>query len=100
MLEITKETRTVLRLNGRIDTTTAEQFGEAVEQALEGPGSIELDMGGVEYISSAGLRVLLKAQKTLSGKDARLILINPNEDVMNILRITGFDELLEIDRAP
>lgn len=83
-----------LALEGRIDTTTAPDF-EAEIRNLEGVEELVLDFGGVEYISSAGLRVVLEAQK-LMNKQGKMCLINVNDDVMDVFDITGFIDILDI----
>lgn len=84
-----------LAIEGRIDTTTAPAF-EAEIDAINGVGELVLDFAGVEYISSAGLRVVLKAQK-LMNKNGKMKLINVNDDVMDVFDITGFLDILTIE---
>ena len=85
---------TVFKLDGRLDTTTAPELEKAInnEDALE---NLVLDFGGINYISSAGLRVLLGAQKKMNAQGS-MELINVNEDVMDILEMTGFADILVI----
>lgn len=84
-----------LAIEGRIDTTTAPSF-EAEIDAIDGVTELVLDFAGVEYISSAGLRVVLKAQK-LMNKNGKMKLINVNDDVMDVFDITGFLDILTIE---
>ena len=85
----------ILAIEGRIDTTTAPQL-EAEIGELDGVESLILDFAGVEYISSAGLRVVLKAQKAMNSKGS-MKLVNVNNDVMDVFDITGFVDILTIE---
>lgn len=82
------------RLNGRIDTSNAAEFEKDL-LAAAGTENIELDAENLEYISSAGLRVLLKLRK----QQGKLKVINVNSDVYEILEVTGFSEMLEVKKA-
>ncbi len=82
-------------IEGRIDTTTAPQL-EAEIGELEGVNELVLDFAGVEYISSAGLRVVLKTQKIMN-VNGEMKLINVNGDVMDVFDITGFVDILTIE---
>ena len=95
MLDIKTTMTAVLTLEGRLDTTTSSALEEAIA-AVGGAEAIRLDLRGLEYISSAGLRVLLKTEKALREKGGSLTLEAPTEEVMEVLRITGFDTLLTI----
>ncbi len=95
MLDIKTTMTAVLTLEGRLDTTTSSELEEAIA-AVGGAEAIRLDLRGLEYISSAGLRVLLKTEKALREKGGSLTLEAPTEEVMEVLRITGFDTLLTI----
>ena len=81
-------------LNGRLDTTTAPEFEAELKNSIEGLSSLTLDFKGLEYISSAGLRVLLSAQKQTAGK---MKIRNVNETVAEIFDITGFSDILTIE---
>lgn len=88
-------TSDILAVEGRVDATTSKDLEAAVlGLAANGSGSVVLDFSGVEYISSAGLRVLLIGLKTLTAKQRRLALASLNSDVMDVVRLTGFDKLL------
>ena len=87
--------RAEFRLEGRLDTVTAPQFEAELKESLEGVSSLVLDFGDLEYISSAGLRVLLSAQKTISGH-GEMKVINVNETIMEIFEVTGFSDILTI----
>ena len=81
---------------GRIDTLTAPEFEKKIAELLEGVTELELDMAGVDYVSSAGLRVILKAQKVMF-RQGKMKLTHVNETVMEVFEITGFDNILNID---
>lgn len=83
-------------LDGRLDTVTAPELEKELNEALGNAQPITLDLEKLEYISSAGLRVLLKAQKELK-KEESLKLINVGSAVMEILEITGFTDFLDIE---
>ena len=85
-----------LKVSGRIDTKTSPQFSEALTDSLSGVTMLIVDMGEVAYISSAGLRVLLTAQKTMN-KQGEMKVTNVNSDVMEIFDVTGFSDILTIE---
>ena len=86
---------TVFKLEGRLDTTTAPELEQAINNEGESLETLVLDFGGINYISSAGLRVLLGAQKKMNAQGS-MELINVSEDVMDILEMTGFADILVI----
>lgn len=83
-----------IALGGRLDTTTAPDL-ERELKALEGVNSLILDFSRLDYISSAGLRVLLSAQKTMQKKGGMKI-IHVNELVQEVFEVTGFSDILTI----
>ena len=85
----------VFALVGRLDTTTAPELESELKASLDGVSELTLDFAGLEYISSAGLRVLLSAQKIMSGKGGMKIK-NVNETIMEIFEVTGFSDILTI----
>ena len=85
----------LLALEGRLDTATAPQLGEIVSGELTDASELIFDLEKLEYLSSAGLRVLLSAQRTMN-KQGRMIVRNVNETVHDIFEITGFTEILTI----
>lgn len=85
-----------LALVGRLDTTTAPEFEKELDDSIDEIEGLILDFTELEYVSSAGLRVLLKAQKLMSAK-GDLKLIGVNETVMEVLEITGFVDILTIE---
>lgn len=86
----------VLKVIGRLDTTTAPALESAVMDSTENCSCLVLDFDGLEYISSAGLRVILKAQKSMAAKGG-MKLRNVNETIMEIFEITGFSDILTIE---
>jgi anti-sigma B factor antagonist len=99
-LEITLrnlESTVVLHAVGPVDSTTAPQLQESLLRAAEGPtGAVELDLAGVPYMSSAGLRVLMLAAKALQKRGERLRLINVPLQIYNVLNLTGFTSFIDI----
>ncbi|MBE5900334.1 MAG: STAS domain-containing protein [Lachnospiraceae bacterium] len=98
MLTISKENGNnslVIALNGRLDTTTAPQLEESVKESIEGITELCFDLEKLAYISSAGLRVLLSAQKTMN-KQGKMIVKNVSEEVKEIFEVTGFSDILTI----
>ena len=85
-----------LALNGRLDTTTAPELEKELASALKGVSELTLDFSGLDYISSAGLRVLLSAQKTMN-KQGSMKIRNVNEIIMEIFEVTGFADILSIE---
>ena len=84
-----------MKVEGRIDTTTAPEFEKEIRDSMDEIDELDLDLGGLEYISSAGLRVLLSIYKTLiNEKQGKLQISNVNETVMEVFEVTGFDDIL------
>ena len=82
-------------LEGRLDTVTAPELDKELKGALEGVSELTMDFAKLEYISSAGLRVLLAAQKTMN-KQGEMRLLNVSETIMEIFEVTGFSDILTI----
>ena len=85
-----------IALQGRLDTTTSPQLENELKTALDGITELIFDLAGLEYISSAGLRVLLSAQKTMN-KQGSMTIRNVNSDVMDVFDVTGFVDILNIE---
>ena len=83
-------------LEGRLDTTTAPQLDEELKAALSGIEKLEFDFSNLEYISSAGLRVLLSAQKVMN-KQGSMVIKNVNDEINEIFEVTGFIDILTIE---
>ena len=85
-----------IKVAGRLDTITAPELDAALESSLKGVQDLVLDLEPLEYISSAGLRVILKTQKTMNAQGS-MKLINVNDTVMEVFDITGFVDILTIE---
>lgn len=90
------EATAVLEISGRLDTGTAPALDKTIREDVSETAALTLDLKGLEYISSAGLRVLLTAQKRMQ-KSGSMRLIHVGEEVMDILEMTGFSDVLEIE---
>ena len=88
--------KAVFALGGRLDTTTAPELEKALRESLSGVSELTLDFAGLEYISSAGLRVLLAAQKAMKNQ-GKMKIKNVNETIMEIFEVTGFSDILKIE---
>ena len=85
-----------LTLSGRLDTTTAPQLEAALKEDIGGVEHLVLDFAALDYLSSAGLRVLLAAQKIMN-KQGDMIVRNVNETIAEIFDVTGFCDILTIE---
>ncbi len=88
-------TKLTLAVAGRLDTTTAPMLSEELEASLDGVEELALDFNDLDYISSAGLRVLLSAQKRMN-KQGRMYLTGVNDAIMEVFEVTGFADILTI----
>ena len=88
---------TIIEAAGRLDTTTAPALDKAINEDMEGTKNLVLDLKGIEYISSAGLRVILMANQQMEEVDGNLTIKNVNEDVRDVFEMTGFDSLLNLE---
>ena len=96
-IEIKKnETETIIEIVGRLDTITAPALDKTINEDRGDAKNIVLDVKGMEYISSAGLRVLLSAQKKMQ-KIGSMKVINVCEEVMEVFEMTGFADILVIE---
>ena len=96
-IEIKKNAEeTIIEIVGRLDTTTAPSLDKTIQQDIEGTKNLVLDVKNMEYISSAGLRVLLGAQKKMQ-KIGTMKVINVCEAVMEVFEMTGFADILVIE---
>ena len=83
-------------LEGRLDTTTAPELEASLKEDLDAVNELVIDLAQLEYISSAGLRVLLAAQKTMM-KQGSMVVTNPNDVISEIFEVTGFSTILTIE---
>ena len=96
-IEQTRDNSTLtLALEGRLDTITAPELEQNLKDSLANVTELVMDFAKLEYISSAGLRVLLSAQKIMS-KQGSMKIINVNDVVMEIFEVTGFVDILTIE---
>ncbi len=93
----TKEgNKLTVAIEGRVDTTTAPVLENELKGAIDGVEALVLNFSGVEYISSAGLRVLLSVQKIMN-RQGEMKVTNVSEDIMEIFEVTGFSDILTIE---
>ncbi|MBQ3269784.1 MAG: STAS domain-containing protein [Clostridia bacterium] len=85
-----------IALEGRLDTTTAPDLEKEIKVSLDGVTELVMDFTKLDYISSAGLRVLLSAHKAMS-KQGAMKVTNVNEMVMEVFEVTGFSDILTIE---
>lgn len=90
------EKELVIEIEGRLDTTTAPELENELKSSLDGIEILIMNLEKLEYISSAGIRVILTTQKTMS-KQGKLIIKNVNESIMEVFDITGMTDLLTIE---
>ena len=99
MLNIVKnleDAKLSVALEGRLDTTTAPELGNSLKESISDVTELVFDFEKLEYISSAGLRVLLSAQKTMN-QQGSMKLINVRSEVNEIFEVTGFSDILTIE---
>lgn len=85
-----------IALEGRLDTTTAPQLEGELKHSISGVTELILDFAKLEYISSAGLRVLLAAQKVMN-KQGSMVIKNVNATIAEVFEITGFSDILTVE---
>ena len=91
-----KDGAVVLALEGRLDTTTAPQLEAELKSDISGIEKLTFNFADLEYLSSAGLRVLLAAQKVMN-KQGSMVIKNVNATIMDIFEVTGFSGILTIE---
>ena len=89
-------TAATLKIIGRLDTSTAPELEAAIDGCIAGIQELVLDCSALEYVSSAGLRVILKAQKLMNAQ-GNMKLTHVNETIMEVFEITGFADILTIE---
>ncbi len=85
-----------IALEGRLDTMTSPEFEAELDQSLDGITELTLDFSALDYISSAGLRVLLRTHKRLTGQ-GEMKITGANETINEIFDVTGFNDILNIE---
>lgn len=93
--KIENGTELTMILNGRLDTTTAPQLEAELKRSVNGVETLIFDFAALEYLSSAGLRVLLAAQKVMN-KQGEMIVKHVNDTISEIFEVTGFADILNI----
>ena len=99
MLEIKKTIengKATFLLSGRLDTGTSPDLDRELKASLDGISELIIDLKKTDYISSAGLRVLLSAQKVMN-RQGSMVIRNANDTVMEIFEVTGFSDILTIE---
>ena len=90
-------TQTLVVLNGRLDTTTADKFMQDITPLMQGDNpDIEMDCAGLEYTSSQGLRMFLMLQKSVTSRKGNLVLKDMKPNVKEVFDITGFSNIIKI----
>lgn len=92
----TENEKVTLTVSGRLDTTTAPELEAALDEVLENTKELIFNLENLEYISSAGLRVILKAQKSMNTKGS-MNLTGVNDSIIEVFDITGFLDILTIE---
>ncbi len=85
-----------LDLEGRLDTTTAPELESELKDSLDGITELEFNFAALDYLSSAGLRVILAAQKIMN-KQGKMVIKNVNDTIMEVFEVTGFADILTIE---
>lgn len=92
-----QENKTIVVLNGRIDTTNADQFQQDVTPLMEGENpDIDIDCTDMSYTSSQGLRIFLMLQKSVMSRGGKMVMRNMNPQVKEVFDITGFSNIITI----
>ena len=91
-----EEKRLTVKVEGRLDTATAPELEQELGEVINEAEELVFDLEGLEYMSSAGLRILLATQKKMSDKGGMKV-INVNDVIMEIFEITGFSDILTIE---
>lgn len=91
------QSKLTLIVEGRIDTITSQELDDEIQKEIKNFDYLIIDFTDVEYISSAGLRVLIGTQKKLKPENIPFVIRNVNDNVGEIFRVSGFDQLLTIE---
>mgnify|MGYP003405972846 FL=1 len=89
-------TQMTVALTGRLDTITAPELESSLKEDIDGVTELNFDFTNLEYISSAGLRVLLSAQKIMN-KQGSMVVKNANDMIKDVFDVTGFSDILKVD---
>ena len=88
--------QTILVIKGRLDTTTAPELEVVLNEIVPNAQTLYFDFSELEYLSSAGLRLILSTQKSISANAGSLIIKNVNDTIMEVFEMTGFKDILTI----
>ena len=91
--------KVIIYVSGRIDSSTAPELDAFISERLDGLKTLMLDFSEVDYMSSAGLRVLLSAHKSLGYEKNAVTVVGANEDVYEVIHITGFDTFINVEKS-
>ena len=94
--KISNNSELTVVLTGRLDTTSSPLLEKELRTSIDGVDMLIFDMGGLEYISSAGLRVLLSAQKVMN-RQGEMVIRAANETIKDVFEVTGFVDILNIE---
>ena len=89
-------TELIIELSGRLDTVTSPELEAELKQSINGITKLVFDFAELDYISSAGLRILLSAQKVMN-KQGEMSIRNANSEIMDVFEVTGFIDILDIE---
>ena len=89
----------MVRPNARLDTATSPEFAKKLEARLDGVNGIVMDLSQVDYISSAGLRVMLIAEQRMEKKNGSMKLLHVDEKIQEMMEMTGFLDLVELEQS-
>lgn len=89
--------QTILVIKGRLDTTTAPELEVVLNEIVPNAKTLYFDFSELEYLSSAGLRLILSTQKSISANAGSLIIKNVNDTIMEVFEMTGFSSILTIE---
>ena len=87
-----------VKLIGRLDAVTSPQFDKSMLESIDSVKKVVIDLKELEYVASAGLRSLMMVQKKIDQKDGSMVIRNVQVQVMEVLDMTGFDEILTIEK--
>lgn len=96
--KVSSDASLTIKLEGRLDTTTAPQLEAEVKNGLSGVKDLVFDMHELEFVSSAGLRVLLLAQKAMNKQQGTMIIRHVISEVRKVFDVTGFSRILTIEK--
>ena len=97
IIKTQKEAELILNIKGSLDSTTSYDLEQVIDKSLKGIKRLIFECQDLEYISSAGLRVILRSQKIMNERGGEAIFRHINNDVMDILAVTGFLKILTIE---